>query len=71
MGNMSYCRYENTLGDLEDCYDALYDDLMMAQTSMDAGDEIDMSPEELCAMKELVAMCSEIARQFDIQVGNL
>ena len=23
MANMSYCRFENTYGDLQDCYDAL------------------------------------------------
>ncbi len=23
MSNMSYCRFENTVGDLEDCYEAL------------------------------------------------
>ena len=25
MPNMSYCRFVNTVGDLEDCYDALLD----------------------------------------------
>ncbi len=25
MGNMSYCRFENTLGDLQDCYDNIDD----------------------------------------------
>jgi hypothetical protein len=24
MANMSYCRFQNTLGDFEDCLDALY-----------------------------------------------
>jgi len=27
MANMSYCRFENTLQDLEDCYEHLSDDL--------------------------------------------
>ena len=26
MGNMSYCRFENTARDLEDCVDALYNE---------------------------------------------
>lgn len=26
MGNMSYCRFENTLSDLKDCYEALGED---------------------------------------------
>lgn len=25
MSNMSYCRFQNTLGDLQDCYEALGD----------------------------------------------
>lgn len=27
MGNMSYCRFENTFADLEDCYSAMDEDL--------------------------------------------
>jgi len=27
MGNMSYCRFENTLRDLRDCYKHINDDL--------------------------------------------
>ena len=27
MGNMSYCRFENTLSDLRDCYNNLDDNL--------------------------------------------
>lgn len=27
MGNMSYCRFENTNADLEDCLDAIEDEL--------------------------------------------
>ena len=40
MGNMSYCRFQNTLGDLEDCFDHLLDK--------------DLSLEEMDARKELI-----------------
>ena len=25
MSNMSYCRFQNTVGDMEDCYEALHE----------------------------------------------
>ena len=31
MGNMSYCRFENTLSDMHDCFDNLYDVDEMSQ----------------------------------------
>jgi hypothetical protein len=36
MSNMSYCRFENTLGDLRDCHEQL--------KAMDGGDEFDAIP---------------------------
>lgn len=29
MGNMAYCRFENTLNDLQDCFDALDEDSLI------------------------------------------
>ncbi len=37
MGNMSYCRFENTYGDLRDCYDALQDAGSVNELEKDAG----------------------------------
>ncbi len=51
MGNMSYCRFENTLPDLRDCYD-----------NMD--DEENLSPEEKRARKRLIQLCSDIAIDY-------
>ena len=55
MGNMAYCRFENTLSDLEDCYE-----------DMEFGkgfSELSLTEQE--ARNELVALCKKIAEQFD------
>ncbi len=49
MANMSYCRFANTLPDLMDCNDHLWDDL---------------SEEEERARKQLIQLCKEIAAEF-------
>lgn len=46
MSNMSYCRFRNTLLDLQDCEEHLYDE--------------DLSPEEEKARKKLIVLCSNI-----------
>lgn len=52
MANMSYCRFENTLSDLEDCRDAL-----------DRGDSL--SEREVGKAKALIALCREIVGNYD------
>jgi len=51
MGNMSYCRYENTLKDLEDCEEHF--------------DEKVNSDSEHEARKELIQLCMNIASSFE------
>lgn len=51
MGNMSYCRFENTLDDLQDCYEHI--------------DSTDLSPAEVCARKRLVKLCADIANDCE------
>jgi hypothetical protein len=46
MANMSYCRFRNTLLDLNDCYYNL--------------DEADISIEEFVARKQLIELCVAI-----------
>ncbi len=46
MGNMGYCRFQNTLGDLKDCHYHIFDD--------------DLSKEELGARKRLIKICKGI-----------
>lgn len=57
MGNMSYCRFQNTLGDLQDCARALRqaDDLPGQKRS----------PREFEAMVDLVKLCTKIAEEFE------
>jgi hypothetical protein len=49
MANMSYCRFKNTLADLEDCYDNI---------------EEDTNPEETIARKRLIKLCKRIADEY-------
>lgn len=49
MANMSYCRFENTLADLWDCYKNM---------------EADMSDDESDAKKDLIALCKVIAEEY-------
>ncbi len=50
MGNMSYCRFENTAQDLQDCLRAIEND-----------DVYDFSSYELNGFKKLVRLASELA----------
>jgi phage host-nuclease inhibitor protein Gam len=50
---MSYCRFENTYGDLQDCYDAL------AEKDLD-----ELSESEKKYAKKLIKMCRDIADDF-------
>jgi hypothetical protein len=51
MTNMSYCRFENTYRDLNDCYDAL-----------SYGDELSESEQDF--RERLVDLCRRIAEEF-------
>ena len=57
MGNMSYCRFQNTEGDLQDCYDNM--------------EEIEgLSKGELAARNRLIELCCNIAKQFGDEGDN-
>jgi hypothetical protein len=51
MANMGYVMFENTLGDLQECYDALLEGKKL-------------SDEEKKARKKLVELCVTIAEEF-------
>ena len=51
MGNMSYCRFRNTLEDLRDCKDFV--------------ENFDLSEEENKARMRLIEECKEIAGWFE------
>ena len=60
MGNMSYCRFENTAGDLEDCYEALTDGVNFKNLSSDG---------ERAGLRKLVRLARQIAEEFN-EVGG-
>ena len=54
---MSYCRFENTLGDLQDCHEAL----------LNITNEIkDMSDYEKQSLIPLIKLCDEISNNHDV-----
>ena len=55
MGNMSYCRFENTANDLRDCVDELFS----------YGVDNDMSMSELKALKKMMGMARDILDYAD------
>ena len=56
MANMSYCRFENTAGDLGDCIEAIRDW---------EEDCKDLSPYEVSALKDLLVQAREIIELED------
>jgi len=52
MANMGYCRFENTLRDLQDVYEHLQDDYL--------------SKDEARARKQLVDLCGQIVDEFPL-----
>lgn len=58
MANMSYCRFENTLSDLKDCYNALED-------ARDYPEENHkLSKDEQRAKDSLIELCRKLVDQF-------
>lgn len=50
MSNMSYVRFENTLADLQDCYEHLYDK--------------ELSTSEDQAKADLISLCNDIVAEI-------
>ncbi len=57
VSNMSYCRFQNTLSDLRDCYDSMSED-------------IELSYEEKRARFALIKLCCEIADDFEDELED-
>ena len=51
MSNMSYCRFRNTLNDLQDCYNNMEED--------------DLSIEEKQARQQLIQLCRNIVEEYE------
>lgn len=56
MANMSYCRFENTLADLQDCYDAMQNQKPK-----------NLSKSEQIARNELIELCREICENYEVE----
>lgn len=56
MSNMSYCRFENTYGDLQDCLEALLNDEELSESEAKYRDM-------------LIKMCVDIALDYGHTVG--
>jgi hypothetical protein len=56
MSNMSYCRFQNTVSDLDDCYE-----------NMDEADEI--SDEEKRSRIRLINLCCQIAQDYGDEIS--
>ena len=60
MGNMSYCRFENTLADMRDCLHALENGL----------DAEELSEYEISALQDFADVARQIAR-FEGNIQNV
>jgi tetrahydromethanopterin S-methyltransferase subunit G len=56
MGNMSYCRFENTVGDMQDCENALNEISGNIE-------ELESEVEQMYA-KEFIKICKRIASDY-------
>ncbi len=56
MANMSYCRFQNTVGGLHDCVENMADD--------------DLSLEEQVARRLLINLCMQIADNYRYEVED-
>ena len=54
MGNMSYCRFENTAADLRDCLNAIH-----------RGDTDDLSHYEIDGLKSIMRMANDLVEMED------
>jgi len=57
MPNMSYCKFENTLEDLDECRGEM--------THCDSIEDMDLSPSELSSLQRMVECCSEIIEMYE------
>jgi len=57
MSNMSYCRFENTFRDLQDCYEHMH--------AREGDGDDDLSEREAKYRARLVKLCHDIANDWD------
>ena len=57
MANMSYCRFENTSNDLQDCVYAMDDAIIIA--------DMDLSKTEMRSMQRMRELCQEFLDHYE------
>ena len=57
MANMSYCRFENTSKDLQDCVSAMDDAYILA--------DMDLSKTEMRSMQRMRELCQEFLDHYE------
>lgn len=60
MANMSYCRFHNTLADLQDCENALDNFINNDENTIS-------SNEERRKAKQLIELCQQIAENYTVE----
>jgi hypothetical protein len=60
MANMSYCRFENTLSDLRDCYE-----------NFDGDVDALSSTQERDARNRLLVLCAAITEDFEDEIADI
>ena len=66
MANMSYCRFQNTLDDLRDCYNHFGDPDLTPDGAYDDADNV-LSRDESVARAELLELCRSIVDDYDTE----
>ena len=64
MSNMSYCRFENTAENIDDCVEAL------EGVMNDSAVREDMSDTEICGLAQLAVQAVYIAEVFQEELGK-
>ena len=67
MGNMSYCRFENTLNDLRDCLEALREDGLGCTRSIT---EFEARESMVAVAKKFVALHEELMAEQAMEEGD-
>ena len=68
MANMSYCRFENTLGDLRDCLYAVQEALDEGKTLTEF--KASLNEYERSAFVRMLSVCEEFQQAFEELVTN-
>lgn len=64
MANLDYCRFHNTVLELQDCYNHLDDPTHTAASSDHCHASGKLSEDETAARKRLIALCRVITNEY-------